>query len=227
MIVGATIQGSIGFGMGLVAAPVLAIVDPAFVPVSIVIGVIPLGIGVVVARSRPHRSPRDRAGHCSAGCPGVLIGARLVHVAGHRAVSAVIGVSVLLAVVGSLSTWRLRPSSRNLVIAGLASGITGTAAGIGGPPMALTYQHADAARLRGTLGAFFLAGGMLSIGALALDGLIGRHELELAALVAPAVVVGFALSRVLGRRLAATAVRPLILGLCSASALVLLVDTFR
>ena len=43
--IGSAIQGVIGLGMGLLSAPLLAIADPAFLPLSTVIAVIPLGAG--------------------------------------------------------------------------------------------------------------------------------------------------------------------------------------
>ena len=42
---------------------------------------------------------------------------------------------------------------RALVVAGLASGFAGTTTGVGGPPMALTYQNSDPATMRATISA--------------------------------------------------------------------------
>src|SRR5690606_39990084 len=46
--------------------------------------------------------------------------------------------------------------------AGMVSGTTGTAAGIGGPPIALLYQHRAGPVVRSTLSATFLVGTVLS-----------------------------------------------------------------
>ena len=43
VMLGAAVQGSIGFGLGLLAAPVLGIIDPDFLPVTVVATVISLG----------------------------------------------------------------------------------------------------------------------------------------------------------------------------------------
>lgn len=225
VLVGAIVQGSIGFGLGLLAAPVLGVVDPDFLPVSIVVAVIPLGVGVVI-HDHAHIVWSEVAFALSGRLPGVVAGAWLVRTLGTRAVSVAIAVSVLLAVVGSVTRVRFHPSHRNLVVAGIASGVTGTAAGIGGPPMALTYQHSDPASLRSTLAAYFTLGALMSFGALAAAGAVGRRELELSALIVPATLAGLTVSRLTIRRLPAGTLRPVILVVCSASAIVLLVETF-
>ena len=86
---------------------------------------------------------------------GIVFGAWAVSQASQGFIAIVIGCSVLLAVdrlgvTGSGS----RRSRRNLMVAGTASGFTGTVAAIGGPPMALTYQHSDPRTLRASLAAF-------------------------------------------------------------------------
>ena len=60
-----------------------------------------------------------------------------------------------------------RPSDRSLMVAGLASGFAGTTTGVGGPPMALTYQNSDPATMRSTISAFFSIGSVMSVTALA------------------------------------------------------------
>lgn len=222
---GASVQGAIGFGLGLLAAPVLGIIDHDFLPVTIIVCVIPLGLGVVF-HERRHIVWREVGLTLTGRLPGVWIGAWLVGAIGEKAISLTIAVAVLLAVVGSVTRVRFRTTRRSLVIAGFASGITGTAAGVGGPPMALTYQHADPVRMRASLSAYFLFGSMMSLVALAIGGSVSRRDLELAAMLLPATMVGLGLSRVLVRRLPADTIRPIVLVACSVSAAVLLLETF-
>ena len=135
-----------------------------------------------------------------------------------------VAISVLIAVVGSLTGLRFATTDRNLVLAGAASGFTGTAAGVGGPPMALTYQHAQPATLRSTLSAFFAVGAVVSLVGLLVAGQVDRHRLGLALVVLPGVPLGLLLSRPLIGRLPAERVRPLVLAVCAASAIGLLID---
>ena len=77
-----------------------------------------------------------------------------------------------------------------LFSAGIASGFMATAAGLGGPPVALVYQRAPGLRLRGTLAAYFIVGTVISLGALALAGRFGAEEFRLSAFLVPGTVLG-------------------------------------
>lgn len=220
---GSTLQGVIGLGMGLFAAPILALADPAFLPVAPVIAVIPLGIGSAW-RERHAVERRDVAVALAGRVIGVVAGAWAVAATGHGFLAIVVAASVLTAVIGSLTGLRFATNGRNLVLAGAASGFAGTAAGVGGPPMGLTYQHAHPATLRATLAAFFAVGAVISLVGLAVAGQVDQHRLELALLVLPGVPIGLALSRPLIGRVPAERIRPLVLAVCVANALALLAD---
>lgn len=221
--VGSTLQGVIGLGMGLLAAPLLAIADPAFLPLSTIIAVIPLGIGAAW-REREAVERRDVGIALVGRVVGVGFGAWAAAVTGHGFLVLLVAISVLVAVVGSLTGLRFPTTDRNLLLAGAASGFTGTAAGVGGPPMGLTYQHAEPATLRATLSAFFAVGAFVSLIGLAIAGQIDRHRLGLALIVLPGVPLGLLLSKPLIGRLPAERVRPLVLAVCAASAIALLID---
>jgi uncharacterized membrane protein YfcA len=110
-----------------------------------------------------------------------------------------------------------------LLTAGLLGGVTGTATSIGGPPLALLYQHRPGPVVRATLAGYFCAGALLSLSGLAVAGELGRREALLAAVLLPCLAAGFALSGPLRRRLEGGRSRAAILALCAASALALVV----
>ncbi|MCP3811788.1 sulfite exporter TauE/SafE family protein, partial [Mycobacteriaceae bacterium Msp059] len=68
-------------------------------------------------------------------------------------------------------------------------------------PMALVWQNNTGARLRGTMSGFFLVGSALSIVLLALTGSIDHHTVVVFAMLVPACVFGYALSRWVNRHL--------------------------
>jgi uncharacterized protein len=221
--IGSTLQGVIGLGMGLFAAPFLALADPAFLPLSTIIAVIPLGAGA--AWREWHAVERRDVGIALAGrVVGVAVGAWAAASTGQGFLALMVGVSVLIAVVGSVTGLRFATTDRNLLLAGAASGFTGTAAGVGGPPMGLTYQHAHPATLRATLSAFFAVGAAVSFVGLAIAGEVDRHRLGLALVVLPGVPLGLLLSKPLIGRVPAERIRPMVLAVCAASAIALLVD---
>jgi uncharacterized membrane protein YfcA len=221
VFIGSALQASIGVGLGLLAAPTLSLIDPAFIPGALTICVVPLTVGMTI---REH-SHIDRSGISRAVVGrfiGVVIGALAVSNMNETGIAIVVGLSVLLAVVGSLTGIHFAPSPRNLFVAGTASGFSGTVAGVGGPPMALTYQHSDPRTLRATLATFNMIGSAFTIPSLAIAGVIGRRELQLALMLVPGVLLGLWIGRFTISRLPPERVRPFVLIVCAASALVLL-----
>ena len=222
---GATVQASIGIGLGMISAPVLAIADPDFVPVAIMLAVIPLTVTIAWA-DRHHVVRRDVGFALLGRLPGVVLGALVVAALSDRVLAVLVAASVLFAVVVSFSGHKFQPSDGSLVVAGLASGFAGTTTGVGGPPMALAYQHSDPARMRSTLSVFFAIGAVMSLAALALAGQVGTRQVELTALILPSVGTGVFTARRIKHRLNADIVRPAVLVLCTITSIALLVETF-
>lgn len=229
VLVGAVIQGTLGIGLGMVSAPILAIADRDLIPVAILICVLPLTVSMVVR----ERASIDRRGvvlPVIGRVPGVALGAAAVALAGDRILSVLVAISVLGAVAASVLATnrglRFRTTRTSLVAAGAVSGFMGTTTGIGGPPMALTYQHADAAVMRSTISAYFTIGSMLSLGGLAASGSLGTRETAIGIALVPAVMIGFAISRPLTERLANDRFRAGVLGVCALSAIALLISEF-
>jgi uncharacterized protein len=180
--VGATVQASIGIGLGMIASPMLALADTAFIPVAIMLAVVPLTFAIAWV-DRRHIEPREVGFALVGRVPGTIAGALVVAALSDRVLAVMVAASVLLAVVASITGRLFQPTDRALVVAGLASGFAGTTTGVGGPPMALTYQNSDPATMRATISAFFAIGALMSIGALALAGEIGVRQLQLTALI--------------------------------------------
>jgi uncharacterized protein len=108
--------------------------------------------------------------------------------------------------------WAPRPRRINLIAAGAASGIMGTATSIGGPPMALVWQGHEGPRLRGTMSAFFMVGSAMSMAMLWLAGAVTPDMLALALWMVPAVVGGYAASRYVNRFLTPARLKALAFG---------------
>ena len=220
--IGSATQASIGIGLGLLAAPILTLIDPGFIPGAISVCVLPLSVGMTL-RERDHID-RGILRAVAGRFVGVVAGAVMLSRAGHGVIAIVVGASVLVAVIGSASGLTFRPTRRNLLIAGTASGVSGTVAAIGGPPMALTYQHSDPRTLRASLAAFNTIGSTMTIPSLVIAGVLGVREMQLAAVLVPGVIAGLWFGRVGIARLPAHRVRSFVLLACATSAVVLLVN---
>lgn len=223
--VGAVVQASIGIGLGMIAAPMLAFADPDFIPAAIMIAVLPLTFTIAWI-DRQHIVKRDVGFALIGRVPGVVVGALVVAALSDRVLAVMVAASVLLAVVASITGRLFQPTDRALVVAGLASGFAGTTTGVGGPPMALTYQNSDPATMRATISAFFSIGALMSIGALALAGEIGVRQWQLTALILPGVGLGVVTARQVKDHLRPEVIRPAVLVICTLASLALLVETF-
>jgi uncharacterized protein len=184
----ALVQGAVGYGMALVAAPLLALVDATLVPVPLILLT---SVHAVLAVVRDGR----HAGWAMLGrLPGTGLGVLAVVALSQRLFSLLVGLGVLACVVLSLLPWRPRPRPGSLLLAGLVSGAGGTAAAIGGPPIALLYQDAAGSRIRGTIAGYFVLGSVTSIIALAAAGQVTGSSLANTAVLTPFLLAGFALS---------------------------------
>lgn len=222
MVLGTAVQSALGFGLALVAAPLLHILDPAFVPGPVILCVWTLSLWVFWQEKAfvdLDYLPALAGGRVL----GALLAVAVLGVVSDRVFDLVFGVLVLLAVLLSWLHPQLQASARNVFVATLASGFMGTLSGIGGPPLALVYQNAPVSRLRANLALIFLIGASISMCLLATIGRFGWQELRLGLLLQPGVLVGILLAQPLRARLNPAYVRPLLLILCSLAGLLIVI----
>ena len=223
---GALVQGSVGYGAAIVAAPLLVLLDRAFVPGPM------LAAGSVLALLMTRREWRaaDYRG-VSTAIAGRLLGigpAILAVGVVPDAIFQMIFAGVLLSAVAvSVAGWKVTPTPGHLFAAGAVSGFTGTLASIGGPPMALIYQHSAGDRLRATMSVYFVIGGSLSVLSLWMFGEFGRQEMTLAALLLPGIFAGYLCSCFTAPLLDAGRKRPAVLAVASLAAVAVLIRAIR
>ncbi len=217
VLVGATLQGIVGLGLGLVLAPVTGLVAPQLLP-GLALWLAMLLPLLTLTRDWRSADWRGLSWALAARIPGTTIGVWLVSALPVRALHIVVGVVVLAAVALTVRTVRMPVTPITLLGAGFASGIIGTVSSIGGPPLALVYQHHAADTLRATLGVYFVLGAAFSIVGLSATGQLPIRNLVVAAGMAPVVLLGFLLSGPLRRHLDHGSVRVGLLTLCAASA---------
>jgi len=198
IVAASALQASIGFGMGMLAAPVIGLIDPTLLPGTIIILAVLL-TGTVALRERAHLDLPGAGWALVGRIPGSLAGAWLVVVLPASGLAWAVAIVVLGGIVMAVSGWAPVPGRVSLITAGAASGVMGTATSIGGAPMALIWQRSRGPQLRGTMSAFFLVGSSISLIALASLGSVSPRTLQLAAWMVPAVLVGYVLSRFVNR----------------------------
>ncbi|SNT05295.1 sulfite exporter TauE/SafE family protein [Rhodococcoides kyotonense] len=191
-------QASIGFGMGMLAAPIVAIVDPGLVPGTLIMLAIVVSL-MVLARDGAALDFSGASWALAGRVPGTVAGALLLVALPERGLALMLALVVLLGIALTSFGWIPLPRRRNLVFAGATSGLLATATSIGGPPMALVWQRNTGAKLRSTMSAFFLVGSVMSLAALAAAGAVTSHTAFLFVLLTPAAVLGYVLSRFVNR----------------------------
>ncbi|KIQ16988.1 sulfite exporter TauE/SafE family protein [Rhodococcus sp. MEB064] len=223
VFVASCLQSSIGFGMGMVAAPILAIIDPRMVPGTLILLATAL-TALVVLRERTSLDVRGAGWALVGRVPGVIAGAALLVVLPDRGLSIMLGAVVLFGVVATSIGWSPAPRRGSLMTAGAASGLLGTATSIGGPPMALIWSGSTGATLRSTMSGFFLVGSIMSLAALGITGSLSARSFVACALLLPVVALGYVASRWVNRVLDKRRLRLVSIVVSAGGALVLLVD---
>jgi len=190
IFIGAFVQTAIGFGLAVVAAPLLFIVYPDYVPGPIFIS----SLIISLLNALKFRENIEIGGlkiAVIARIPGSILGGILLLYASTAHLSLWLGVLVLLALAISLLPFRIEPTPTRMACAGALSGFMGTSSGIGGPPMALLLQHQEANTLRGNLSAFFLCSAIISIIVLIFIGHFTLHHLLISLPLLPATWAGY------------------------------------
>lgn len=223
---GAFVQGTLGFGLAIVASPILYWLNPALVPGPVI--ALALSVALVnLIRYRRTLTLNGLRGAIGGLLPGALLGGYLLTVISGNALSILLGSMVLVAVVVSMGRIRLSVTPVSLAVAGFLSGMMGTATAISGPPMALVMQHEPPDRIRATLSGFYVICCALSLTILYLNSYFGVQQLRLAWLLLPAALLGSLTANYLSRFLSQAMLRQGVLGLCSVCGVMALVSALR
>jgi uncharacterized membrane protein YfcA len=222
VMLGGLVQGSVGFGLNLVVVPVLAVLIPGSVPGSIVLISMPMTLTMLL---REHHAIDWRGVRwiTLGRLPGTLIGVAIVAAVPDTELAIVVGIVILLGVLASVIHPGIRVNRTSAATVGTICGITGTATGVDGPPMALLYQRAEPHTLRATLATCFLVGAVISGTALAISGELTFEQLELTMILLGPMLIGLGLSSLVAHRIPPAALRPIVLGFATVAGLIAIV----
>ncbi|MBS0448889.1 MAG: sulfite exporter TauE/SafE family protein [Proteobacteria bacterium] len=222
VLAAAFVQGSTGVGFALIAGPVMGLIAPQLLPVSLLVLMLPLNLYVLW---------RERAAIDRHGASWVTFG-RVAGTAGGIWVLAMLSASQLALFVGlatvaaalvTIAMPSFTPGRKVYAAAGVITGITETATGIGGPPLALVYQHQPVAVMRATIALCFLVGELVSLAVLVATDRVPEGQWQALAALLPALGVGAWLSRHGAHRVNERFLRRFVLGFAIVSGMALLV----
>ena len=189
LFVGAILQGCIGFGLVVLAFPVLVVVEPVLLPQTVLLASLPTTV-LNAVRNWGEADYREVKWLMFGRVPGLIGGLLLLQLVARSHLALAGGLVVLAAVALSIWAPRVERTNPNLFSAGTVSALFGTAIGIGGPPLGLLYQHETGARLRGTVSLLMITGGPVSIGLLALSGQFSATDARTGLALAPFTIGG-------------------------------------
>ncbi|MCQ9617753.1 sulfite exporter TauE/SafE family protein [Paenalcaligenes niemegkensis] len=216
--IAAFLQGVGGVGFAMFAAPVAVVFFPELVPGPL------LALGGSVSllaalRERQHIIPKVVATAVSGRAVGTIFAVLAMTQLSKNVLELLFGVFILIAVLLSISGLRIAPNRKNMGIAGVVSGIMGTLTSVGAPSLAIAMQNLVPANLRASLGATLFLGASFSLFSLGIAGLFTLREAILSAILWPFMLLGFSLSSKVRHAVSAIAVKRLLLGFCSISAI--------
>lgn len=224
ILLGAVVQGSVGFGVAMIAAPYVMWVLPETVPTTLII----LGGSMAlttVAQEWREVDLRDLVVALLGRLPGILVGTWLLLVASTQVLGVLVGGIVAVAAALQWRAIRITKTAPNVAVAGFFSGASATVSGVGGPPLAMVLAGERGPRVRATLGAFFSVGAALSLTSLALTGQVTTTQLAHAAALFPAMLLGALLARPLARYIDSGRTRSAILLLAGISGTILTITS--
>jgi uncharacterized membrane protein YfcA len=221
---GALLQGSVGFGLGLIGVPLLVLIDPIFVPGPLLLGAFLLNI-FISHREQAAIDFKSVAWAVPGRVLGAVLGALMLSLFPREHLSLLFGAMVLLAVGITFVGLDFTIVPRHILVAGTLSGFMGTTSAIGGAPMALVFQKQKGPRIRGTLSVIFAVGTVISMTCLLIIGRFGLPEVQAALVLFPGIVVGFILSRYTARILDRGFIRITVLITAALSGIFVILDS--
>jgi uncharacterized membrane protein YfcA len=215
------VQASVGIGFAMIAVPLLALIELAYVPGPSLFVMLFLSLTMALTAWQDV----DKRG-LTALIPGLLagtiVGTLFLGLLPPSVFGLVFGSLVLIAlIVGQVG---FEPVKSNLTFGfgGFVAGLMGTISGIHGAPLTVIYQHAKPITARATIALIFIIGSCLSLLSLHASGLFGRPEMLAGLALLPGLVIGFLLARVSHHLLTDRMARGMMIALAGTSALILI-----
>lgn len=194
VFLGALVQGIIGFGLGVVSASIIFLINPEYLPVPLIMLSLVL-TAMVLVLNRTELAISLVRWPMVGQTVGVVVAAWVVAWLDRSWFGFIFALLLLLAVFLTQCRIRLAINPITGSVCGFISGFSGTIVAIGGPPMALLYHSLPPKVVITNLSTYFLLGCIISLVTLGLFGRVSWHDVELTAKLVPGMLVGYYVSR--------------------------------
>lgn len=220
----ALVQALAGLGFVMVAAPLIALVNLAYLPGPILVANICLS-SVMFWRDGRSLARVEVAPLVGGLLIGTAIGAGFLTLVSTERLGIVFALVILGAVAISVFAPQLPLTRRNVLFGATGGGFTGIVAGMHAPPLVMLYQRETPEKIRATFATVFIIGIVFALFGLWLAGRFGIAEVWMGLSLLPGLVVGFGAGRLLAARVTKEAVRLAMLTISTIGGVALLIDS--
>lgn len=189
MTLAATLQASFGYGYGIVAVPLLLLINPDFVPAPFIFVSLILMISVSFA-NRKSLAGKPLLWIVIGLVVGTPVGVALLKYFKDFNYSVAVAGVILFGVGLSLLRIKISINPLSQWLAGFMAAVMGTATGVGGAPIALLYQYEKGWEIRAVLSLLFCIASFFSFIGVAAGGLFQTQQFILSAYLLPGVFIG-------------------------------------
>ena len=202
--------------MAVVAAPILILINPLWVPIPITVVALILSV-FNTWNQREFLELKQLALPFLTRIPGTVAGAWLLLQLNVFWLQVFVSLCVLIAVAISYYGAQFQYTPARLGMAAFVSGVMGTTTSIGGPPMALVMQHGNPKMVRANLSLYFAYSCSISLISYAYIGVLSEEILMTSLSFVPTAIIGFLLGIKARPYVDQGRFRPLLLLLCSSA----------
>lgn len=222
IIFGACLQSLVGFGLGLLSAPLVFLIEPTLVPGPMILLAL-LNTLILTYKYRHNIDATNTKLSFLGGTIGVVCAALFIGIISSQQYQQIFGYLVLLAVVFSIMGITPKVNRLSSLLASFISGVMGTITSAGGAPMGLLYQSEEKSTVKANLSVFFVYLNTIAIIALFIADKATVNDLVLFAELAPAILIGVLLSNYINNLINTKIMRILVLLVATISGIVLVI----
>ncbi len=193
------VQASAGLGFAMVANPLLALINIAYLPGPMLFANLFLS-SAILWREGPSLDRREMPPLLMGLLIGTILGALVLTQIAAERLGLVFGVIIILAVLLSVFSPVLPLTRRNILLGATAGGVTGIVAAMHAPPLVMLYQREEAAKIRATFATLFVVGCIMALIGLWIAGRFGWNEVWMGIMLMPGIVFGFLIGRFIAMR---------------------------
>lgn len=186
---GSFIQSTTGMGFGQIVGPVMGLLEPSLIPVVLLVLMLPLN-GHIAWRERSSINWFGFKWITLGRIVGTAVGLTILIILPINFLGILLGVSIVFASVASLVAPVFSPGKAAFSCVGVLTGITETSTGVGGPMLALSFQHMSVATLRSSAAMCFVVGEVLSLLLLTISGYLNPAQIKPLFWLLPLLLLG-------------------------------------